>query len=80
MPLLHFVILRINLDILQQALGAWLYGMLEKSNPTGNGLSATEMRKQGDQYLIDGRILGQFSIDVADPEFAANCFISRAEG
>lgn len=66
-------------DMREQALGAWLWGSLEKSNPMGNGLAKREMRKQGHQVLKDGAILGQFSVDITDPEYAKFMFISRAE-
>jgi hypothetical protein len=65
-------------DTREQALGAWLYGLLEKSNPTGKGLSAREKKKQGDQYHVNSRILGEFVVDVTDPDFKL-LFASRAE-
>jgi hypothetical protein len=72
-------VLMASIDMRQQAVGAWLYGLIEKSNPVRNGLSAREQLKLGSQYLKDGDILGRFEIDFSDPQFAANCFISRAE-
>jgi hypothetical protein len=42
-------------------------------------LSARERTKQGDQYHVHSALLDQFSIDVTDPEFVANCFVSRTE-
>lgn len=71
--------LMVSTDMREQALGTWLFGLLEKSSPTGTGLSAREQKKQGDQYHVDGRILGDFYVNVDDPQFAANMFVSRAE-
>jgi hypothetical protein len=34
---------------------------------------------EGKEVRADGRIVGEFSVDVTDPDFAANMFISMAE-
>jgi hypothetical protein len=57
-------------DRLQQALGAYLFPMVESSNAQGTGLTKKEMAKQGDQYRVDDAILGGFEVDVTDPAFA----------
>lgn len=55
----------------QQALGAWLSLLINRKNPKGAGLSNRELAKQGDLYLQDPAILGQFRINVQDPDFNA---------
>lgn len=65
-------------DIRQKALGAYVFGLIEKSSAFGTGWSDRKKRKQGDVFHQDSGLLGEFTIDVSHPDFEANCFISRA--
>ena len=61
----------------EHALGAYIFGLIDKANPAGEGYSKRKIAKQGHIVKTDPSITGQFRIDVTDPDFAA-MFVSRA--
>jgi hypothetical protein len=56
---------------IQKALGAYVFGLVDKSSATGVGKSKRQRMKQGNMMLTDPAILGQFVVNVADPDFDA---------
>lgn len=60
-----------------KALGAFLRGLIEKSSASGMGFSKRKLYKQGHIQLRSSDILGEFYIDVSDPDFD-QVFVSRA--
>jgi hypothetical protein len=60
-----------------KALGAFLQGLIEKSSASGMGFSKRKLYKQGHIQLRSSDILGEFCIDVSDPDFE-QVFVSRA--
>jgi hypothetical protein len=61
----------------QEALGAYMLSLIEKADPQRQGLCKRKVKKQGDQYLKDHAILGQFEIDIEDAGFES-MFTGRA--
>ena len=61
-----------------KALGAYLQGLIEKASASGMGYSRRKLSKQGHIQLRDPDILGEFCIDVSDPDFERSVFVSRA--
>ena len=61
----------------EQALGAYLFDLIDKASATGKGWSKRKLAKQGDIYRCDPHILGEFRIDITSPDFA-HIFVSRA--
>jgi hypothetical protein len=59
----------------EQALGAYVFGLVDKESSSGVGASAKQRRKMGHMMLADSHILGQFNISVADLD---EVLISRA--
>jgi len=53
----------------EQALGVYLSGRQDKTSGAGRGASNRERAKQGHIYRVDPAILGQFRIDVTDPDW-----------
>jgi hypothetical protein len=62
---------------LEQGLGAYILNLIDKANPSGVGLTKREAAKAGDIHRSDPEILGQFRMDVEDPDFD-QMFASRA--
>lgn len=62
----------------EAAIAAWIYSLVDKSNPTGHGYSKRKAAKQGHLYRTDEDITGKFVVDVEDPEFEKALFVSRA--
>jgi hypothetical protein len=61
----------------EHALGAYIYSLIDKANPAGQGYTKRKLAKQGHIVKTDPPITGQFRIDVTDPDFEA-MFTSRA--
>jgi hypothetical protein len=61
----------------EHALGAYIYSLIDKANPSGQGYSKRKLAKQGHIVKTDPAITGQFRIEVTDPDFEA-MFVSRA--
>lgn len=61
----------------EHALGAYIYSLIDKANPAGEGYTKRKLAKQGHIVKTDPPITGQFRIDVTDPDFEA-MFTSRA--
>jgi len=61
----------------EHALGAYIHSLIDKANPSGVGYSKRKMQKLGHLYRCDPPILGEFRIDVSDPDFD-HMFVSRA--
>jgi hypothetical protein len=61
----------------EHALGAYIYSLIDKANPSGQGYTKRKLAKQGHVVKTDPPIIGQFRIDVTDPDFEA-MFVSRA--
>jgi hypothetical protein len=59
-----------------RAVGAYVFDLIDKASAFGGGFSTREMAKQGNIYTTDSRLLGEFRINVEDPEFAT-IFVSR---
>ena len=59
-----------------RAMGAYLWGLVDRSSVAGRGAGDRERAKQGNIYRKDG-ILGRFRIDVTDPGFG-ELFYPRA--
>ena len=70
-------VLRESKDQEQQALGAWIFSLIDKANPVGRGLSKRQAKKRGNIEMKDPSVLGQFRIDVTDPGFDS-MFIAKA--
>jgi hypothetical protein len=56
-------------DVAAQTLGAYLTNLIDKSNPTGTGLSKRELAKAGDIIRSDPACLGEFRVRVEDADF-----------
>jgi hypothetical protein len=52
-----------------KALGAHLQGLLEKASASGKGFSKRKMDKAGHIYMKDPALLGDFHINIQDPDF-----------
>lgn len=61
----------------EHALGAYIYSLIDKANPAGEGYTKRKLAKQGHIVKTDPPLTGQFRIDVTDPGFEA-MFTSRA--
>jgi hypothetical protein len=64
-------------DPSEHALGAYIHSLIDKANPSGVGYSKRKMQKLGHIYRVDPAILGEFRIDVSNPDFD-HMFVSRA--
>ncbi len=61
----------------EAAVAAWIHSMIDKASPTGTGVSKRKAATQGNMYLHDPVILGDFRVKIDDPGFGA-LFVSRA--
>jgi hypothetical protein len=61
----------------EHALGAYIFSLIDKANPSGQGYSKRKLAKQAHIVRADPPITGRFRIDVQDPNFGA-MFVSRA--
>jgi hypothetical protein len=61
----------------EEALGAFIHGLIEKASAAGQGLSKRQLSKLGHKYRQDPPILGQFRVKLEDP-FFDHLFVSRA--
>ena len=64
----------------QQALGAYIFNLIDKKDAKGPGWTARQRQKM--PRLLERKgpaLLGQFRIKVDDPDFERHCFASRAE-
>ena len=59
------------------ALGAYIFGLLNKASASGQGMTARERKKQGHMFRTDPMILDQFTIRADDPHFD-DVMVSRA--
>jgi DNA-directed RNA polymerase specialized sigma24 family protein len=64
-------------DIEQQALGTYIFCLIDKQNPIGVGKTRRQMMKQGDIVLRDPDIVGEFRMKIEDPGFNS-MFVTRA--
>ena len=64
-------------DTRSRALGAYIFDLIDKASASGQGFSKRKMAKQGNLYLQDSEILGQFRVDVQHPCFS-QVFVSKA--
>lgn len=64
-------------DTRARALGAYLFDLIDKASASGQGFSLRKMAKQGNIFLTDPAILGEFRMDVESPGFES-VFVSRA--
>lgn len=64
-------------DAQEHALGAYIHSLIDKANPSGVGYSKRKVSKMGHLYRSDSEILGEFRINVSDPDFD-QMFVSRA--
>lgn len=64
-------------DTRKRAIGAHLFGLIDKASASGPGFSRRKMAKQGHVYVKTSDLLGDFRIDVTSPEFD-QVFVSRA--
>ena len=64
-------------DAQQHALGAYIHSLIDKANPSGVGYSKRKMQKLGHIYRVDPPLLGEFRINLEDPDFD-HMFVSRA--
>ena len=60
-----------------RALGAYIQGLIEKASASGMGFSKRKLSKQGHIQVKCPDILGEFCVDVNDPDFD-HIFTSRA--
>ena len=65
-------------DMRQRAIGAWLFGMIDKASVRGIGKNTIAAAKEGSMYITNTRLLGEFRIKIEDPEFDS-VFTSRAQ-
>jgi hypothetical protein len=56
-------------DIHVLALGAFVFGLIDKASAQGKGLSARERAKISPIYRRDPAILGDFKVDVMSADF-----------
>jgi hypothetical protein len=61
----------------EKALGAFIYSVIDKANPSGTGYSKRKVQKLGNIMRVDSPILGDFRIKITDPDFD-ELFVSRA--
>jgi hypothetical protein len=59
------------------ALGAYIFGLIDKASYYGAGKIKRQLKKQGNVYRTDPAILDQFRINAADPDFE-HVFTARA--
>jgi hypothetical protein len=59
------------------ALGAYVFGLIDRTSATSKGLSQRQKDKQGHIFKIDSPILGDFRIDLQHPDFD-QVFVSKA--
>jgi hypothetical protein len=57
------------LSVVTSRPGVYLSGRQDKTSGAGRGASNRERAKQGHIYRVDPAILGQFRIDVTDPDW-----------
>jgi hypothetical protein len=60
-----------------QALGAYIFSLIDKANPRGTGRTKRKMAQCGDVYHKDPSLLGKFVVDINDKNIDA-LFVSRA--
>lgn len=65
-------------DMRAQALGAFLWGLVDKASTTGAGVTARQAAKQGHMYARTSQMYNEFRVDVTDPEFG-EMFSGRAQ-
>lgn len=51
------------------AIGAYIFGLIDKASATGIGFSRRKLDKHTHVYIKDSSILGRFSVDVTHPDF-----------
>lgn len=61
----------------EAATAAWLHSLIDKVSPVGIGFSKRKAQKLGHLYRGDPAILGQFRMNIEDPNFG-HMFVSRA--
>jgi len=59
------------------ALGAFVHGLIDKASASGQGFSKRKLSKLCHVYRQDPPLLGDFRVDVTNPEFK-HLFTSRA--
>ena len=64
-------------DVREAALAAYVYSLIDKSNPVGTGYSKRKLAKEGHIMRSDSPVVGQFEIDICDPGFG-QMFVPRA--
>ena len=63
----------------ENALGSYLFSLIEKASACGVGLTSREHEKRvAVSVQTDPPIVGQFRVDVTDPDFKRHMFVSRA--
>jgi len=61
----------------EAATAAWVHSLIDKVSAVGVGFSKRKAQKMGHLYRSDPGILGQFRMDIEDPNFG-HMFVSRA--
>jgi hypothetical protein len=61
----------------ENAVVAYLHGLIDKANPSGVGYSKRKAAKLGHLYRVDPDLLGEFRLRIEDENFGA-MFVSRA--
>lgn len=61
----------------EAAVAAWTHSLIDKVSPVGLGFSKRKAQKMGHLYRSDPAILGQFRMNIEDPNFG-HMFVSRA--
>jgi hypothetical protein len=64
-------------DDREQVLGAYIHGLIDKASASGQGFSKRKMAKQCHIYRVDPKYLGEFRINLKDPNID-QLFVSRA--
>jgi len=53
----------------QEALGAWIFSLIDKANPTGSGYSSRQVKKCVNKMIENNGILGNFRVPVDSSDF-----------
>lgn len=69
--------MRDSADPKEAAVAAWLHSLIDKVSPLGTGFSKRETKKKGNLVQRDPAVVGQFRINITDPDFG-HMFVSRA--
>ncbi len=55
-------------DAAESALGAYIFGLIDKASAAGQGLSKRQLAKQAKLYCADTTLVGEFRVGITSPD------------